>query len=54
MERKYAQVLKDDYNNCYTDTYYIYSLEALELFIETVRAYYNKTKEHDKRRNLQA
>lgn len=47
-EDKLEKALKEDYDNCYTDFFYIHSLEAFELFVKEVQAYYSRKKEQDK------
>ena len=47
-KEKLEKALKEDYDNCYTEHYYIQSLPAFTKFVEVVQAYYNKKKEQDK------
>lgn len=47
-EDKLEKALKEDYDNCYTDLFYIYSLPAFIKFVEVVQAYYSRKKEQDK------
>lgn len=47
-EDKLGKALKEDYDNCYTDSYYICSLLAFIKFVEVVQAYYSRKKEQDK------
>ena len=42
------QALKEDYDNCYSDLFYIHSLKAFELFVKEVQAYYSRKKEQEK------
>lgn len=47
-EDKLGKALREDYDNCYTDSYYICSLLAFIKFVEVVQAYYSRKKEQEK------
>lgn len=44
MDEARKEALEKDYDNCYIDFSYIYSAEAMNWFIETTLAYYNRKK----------